>query len=214
MSVSTESIQSFVSATAPDYYDSHAREYVAATLDVDLSDLYDRFARYIPAGAKLLDAGSGSGRDTLAFLSRGYHLEAFDSSRELSVLSTRLTGVKTRCLRFQEFNEINKYDGIWACASLLHVPEEELMDAIRRLVLALKEGGALYMSFKHGTGERVAKDGRLFTDMTRDSLQAILKRVQNAVISETWVSEGEGRLKGRDRWLNVIVQKSSKEKRL
>jgi len=207
MRVSKESIQTETSVSAPDYYDAHAQEYVAATLDVDLSDLYDRFARYLPSGGKILDAGSGSGRDTLAFLARGYDVEAFDSSRELCALSARLTGVRTRCLRFQDLSDLDRYDGIWACASLLHVPEAQLRDAIHRLVLALKSDGALYMSFKYGAGERVSSDGRLYTDMTAEALRAILRQIPDAVVCETWISEGEGRLKGQGRWLNAIVRK-------
>src|SRR5262245_13291312 len=160
-----ESLANSATSTA-DFYDEHAEEYVASTLDLDLAALYSRFTHYLAKGNTLLDAGSGSGRDTLAFLAKGYDVDAFDSSKALCQLSTRLTAVATRHLRFQEFSDTAKYDGIWACASLLHVPKVELLDAIRRLVRGLRPRGVIYMSFKYGTRERTSHDGRFYTDMT------------------------------------------------
>ena len=47
------------------YYDVHAKEYAALTVKADMSPAYDRFLAYLPAGAAILDAGCGSGRDSL-----------------------------------------------------------------------------------------------------------------------------------------------------
>src|SRR5690606_22260482 len=146
-------------AQSLEYYERNAESYFKATRDADLSALYERFLRRLPKGARILDAGSGSGRDTLAFVRRGYAVSAFDSSAALCELSTRLTGVRTRVLRFQELEGEAEYDGIWACASLLHLSDAELPNAIGRLIRALKPDGVLYMSFKHGAGERVTEDG-------------------------------------------------------
>ncbi len=190
-----------------EYYDRYGKKYAESTLDVNLSELYQRFPKYLPPKARILDAGSGSGRDTLAFLTRGYDVEAFDSSRSLCELSTQLTGVKTRLLRFQDFEDVEQYDGIWACASLLHVPEAELPDAVNRLLRSLKHGGALYMSFKHGVGERVSSDGRFYTDMNTSHLEALFKSILGVKIAESWISQGEGDFKGQAEWLNAIVLK-------
>ena len=189
------------------YYERNAESYFNATRDADLSALYERFTRRLPRGAHILDAGSGSGRDTLAFLRRGYVVGAFDSSSALSELSTRLTGVQTRVLRFQELEDEDQYDGIWACASLLHVPEAELPDAIARLVRALKPGGLLYMSFKHGAGERVTEDGRFFTDMTNSRLRCLLHDLPGVKLEELWITAGEGKFQGHGEWLNALVSK-------
>ena len=190
-----------------EYYERNAESYFEATRDADLSSLYERFTRRLPPGARILDAGSGSGRDTLAFLRRGYSVSAFDSSPALCELSTRLTGVRTRILRFQELEDEEEYDGIWTCASLLHVPEAELPDAIACLVRALKPGGVLYMSFKHGAGERLTEDGRFFTDMTDDRLRWVLQSLSGVRLDELWMTAGEGQFHGRGEWLNALVSK-------
>lgn len=194
-----------------DYYAQNADKYAASTLDLDLTPLYERFLAYLPKGSLILDAGSGSGRDTLAFLKRGYVVEAFDASPELSAFSSRLTGVPTRVLRFQEFDDVNRYDGIWACASLLHVPKVELHETLVRLILALKFGGALYMSFKHGDDERIAEDGRFYSDVTEEELAALLSAIPDISIEEVWLSEGESRLKGKGDWVNAIVRRLTRK---
>ena len=190
-----------------EYYERNAQEYFNATCDADLTTIYDRFTRSLTKGGHILDAGSGSGRDTLAFLRRGYSVSAFDSSPALCKLSTQLTGVRTRVLRFQEFTDKEKYDGIWACASLLHLPTTELSDVIARFIRSLKCGAVLYMSFKHGAGERVSGDGRFFTDMTEDHLEGLLQKFPGLKLKEVWKTDGEGQFLGRGEWLNALVSK-------
>lgn len=191
------------------YYLDQAVAYTEATLSVDMSEIYDRFLGYLAKPAKILDAGSGSGRDTLAFKNLGYDVDAFDASPALCALSTELTGVPARVQRFQDFESEPLYDGIWACASLLHVQADELPDALRRLVHALKPRGALYISFKHGLGERHSEDGRFYLDMDEARLRAVLSFISDARLAEIWVSQGEGNRRGRDAWINAIVVKSS-----
>ena len=190
------------------FYERQARAYHDATLRTDISPLYDRFLPRIPPGGKILDAGSGSGRDTLAFLQRGFLVDAFDASPALCALSSALTGIRTKILRFQDFQSPTRYDGIWACASLLHVPKPELPDAVRRLIAALKPGGAIYMSFKHGDRERVTDDGRYFLDLDEPSLRALLTGFPGIDLVDLWISAGEGDFGGRGKWLNVIAVKA------
>ena len=189
------------------FYRDRAIAYSEATLGVDMSKVYDRFLGYLPKPAKILDAGSGSGRDTLAFKNLGYDVDAFDASPELCALSTELAGVPTRLERFQEFEPEPIYDGIWACASLLHVQAGELSDVFRRLVHGLKPGGAFYSSFKHGLEERSADDGRFFQDMDEVRLHALLSCISDVSVAEIWISRGEGFRIGREAWINAIVVK-------
>lgn len=190
------------------YYDRNAQAYFDATLNVDMSDFYDEFLRHILPGGRILDAGSGSGRDTLAFLKKGYEVDAFDSSPALAELSTKLTGVPTQVLRFQEFESAPLYDGIWACASLLHVPANELDDALARLLRALKPGGVLYVSVKYGSGERLADDGRHFVDFDKTGIRNLFAKFPDVTLMKTWISGGEGPLRGRDNWLNALALKA------
>lgn len=193
-----------------DYYEKNAAAYFEMTLRVDMTGIYDRFLGYVPEGGLILDAGSGSGRDTLAFLKRDYEVEAFDASAALCELSTRMTGIPARVLTFQEFERPPRYDGIWACASLLHVPKDELQDAVTRLIGALKPGGALYVSFKHGSGERISEDRRFYLDLDEATLRELFATFSDIELAEIWCSGGEGTQYGKDVWVNAIVLKTPK----
>jgi SAM-dependent methyltransferase len=189
------------------YYSRNARAYFEATAAIDMSAVYDRFLRHVSPAGRILDAGSGSGRDTRAFILRGYEVEAFDASPELCDLSTRLSGIRARVLRFQEFESPPRFDGVWACASLLHVPRAHLHEAVKRLVNALKPGGALYMSFKYGCKERIADDGRFYTDMDEQSVRDLFAVFRDMTVIDVWISAGEGTHHGKEAWLNAIALK-------
>lgn len=190
-----------------DYYERHARRYFEATLGVDMSALYQRFLAHVPAGGRILDAGSGSGRDTLAFRRLGYQVEAFDASPALCALSEEVTGIRPRLLDFREFSDGPRFDGIWACASLLHLPKSQLPEAVQRLINALRHGGVLYMSFKYGLEERVAEDGRFFSDMDERALKDLAAVLRGCSLEQNWVTHGEGRFSGAVDWINAILRK-------
>ncbi len=190
------------------FYDQNASSYFAQTSAIDMSSLYTRFLQHVRPRGRILDAGSGSGRDTVEFVKRGYEVDAFDASGSLCKLSAKLTGIETKHLRFQEFSSSPQYDGIWACASLLHVPEADLSDTIRRLVGALKPEGILYVSFKYGSGERISEDGRFYTDLNEPILRALFKPFPDMKLVDVWISAGEGALADKDQWLNAIARKT------
>ena len=192
-----------------DYYECNAEEYFSATAKGKTANAYPLFLDGLPRGGRILDAGCGSGRDTAFFLRRGYDVSAFDASAALCRLSTSLTGVSTRQLRFQEFDEIEEYDGVWASASLLHVPNVELPDCISRLIRALKPGGVMYMSFKHGSGERFAPEGRFFADQTPDNLQLLLDELRRIRTGKLWVTAGTVVYGDPTRWVHAVIRKRS-----
>jgi SAM-dependent methyltransferase len=187
------------------YYERNAARYSESTLNVDMSALYQRFLGYVPVGGWILDAGSGSGRDTLAFLKRGYRVQAFDASPTLAALSTRVTGVETKVMRFEDLAEVEKYDGIWACAALLHVRHANLPKVLARFARALKDHGVIYMSFKLGNGERIDEMGRFFTDMNKHTISQLVENEPRLNLAEVWITNGEDTLSGKEIWLNAIV---------
>ncbi|OPH51499.1 class I SAM-dependent methyltransferase [Vibrio campbellii] len=190
-----------------EYYDQNAQNFVAGTIDVNMEELYSHFVSLLPTQALILDAGCGSGRDTKAFLDMGYSVEAIDASLAMVNHATSYTGIQVIKKTFQEMGEKEKYDAIWACASLLHVPKDELFDVFTKLTTALKTGGIWYLSFKYGSEER-QKDGRSFTDMNEESIQLLLSKLGGLVNLKTWLTE-DARPDRKEKWLNVIVQKNT-----
>ena len=128
-----------------DYYETHADEYCRSTVALDMSSVYTRFLDKLAPDAHIVDAGCGSGRDTKAFLQRGYVVSAFDGSPQMARIASAYTGQKCHVLRFQEIEFRKEFDGVWACASLLHVPKCEMEDVLHRVVTALKPGGTCFV---------------------------------------------------------------------
>ncbi len=190
--------------TTTRYYTENARAFFADTVAVAMDPLYARFLPHIPPGGHILDAGCGSGRDSLAFLERGYRVTAFDASPSLAALAERHSGQPVRVLRLQDLEWSQTFDGIWACASLLHVPAAELPEVMGRLAGALRPGGVLYASFKYGRGER-ERQGRRFTDLDVAGLRALLAQVPGLTEPETWISEDLRPGRAAERWLNTLL---------
>lgn len=200
-------------ATTADFYDRNGGAYYNNTVNIDMGAIYSRFLKHLNLPSAILDAGSGSGRDTKAFLDLGYDVDAFDASETLANLSSRFTGRKTQVMRFQDFTSAKKYDGIWCCAALLHVPRSELKDALSRLIDALKPNGVMYVSFKSGETDRVSEDGRHFTDLSDNGLAEMLKSIDHKVdVVDLWYSSGESGSQQPSVWLNAILQKIAEEK--
>ena len=189
------------------YYDQRAVEFCANTVAMDMSELYAPFLQTIPPGGRILDAGCGSGRDSRAFLSLGFDVVPIDASAEMVRATKELTGLDAWQLGFEELDFDGEFEGIWACASLLHVTRRELSTVLARLARALKPNGVLYMSFKHGDGERV-EDGRLFNDMDEAKLCDALLNHPPLELSASWVSEDlRNDRGGRQPWLNAIARR-------
>lgn len=192
------------------FYDVNAETFISTTRDVDMSDMQQRFLAALPVvdgkPARILDAGSGSGRDALSFRMLGYEVEAFDVSPAMVAATREHAGVEAQQMRFEDFAWDHQFEGIWACASLLHVAEANLPTVIDRLVDHLTQGGVLYLSFKLGTGERI-KDGRRFTDMTEASIATLLDECPGLSAPDIWQSKDCRPDRAAELWVNAVVNK-------
>ena len=192
--------------TTINYYNTNADKFIENTLFVDFTQTQQRFLARLKKGAFILDFGCGSGRDTRYFLEQGFQVEAIDGSEEMCRLAARYTGVGVRHMLFQELSEKEKYDGIWACSSILHLPLQELAEVMDRMSAALKEKGIIYTSFKYGrfSGQR---NGRFFTDMTEDSFAEFMQKTEDLVTEEQWVTSDVRPERSEEKWLNLILRK-------
>ena len=101
------------------YYNENAQSFASGTVSVEFTEMQDKFLQKLNPGAYILDFGCGAGRDTKYFLDQGYLVEAIDGSEQLCQIASKHTGIKVRQMLFQELKVNEKYDGIWACASIL-----------------------------------------------------------------------------------------------
>ncbi len=189
-----------------DYYNRNFEQFISDTLGSDMSELYTMFLERISKDARILDLGCGSGRDSDYFLKNGYEVVAMDGSEEFCMIVKERLACEVHHLSFDEIRFENEFDGIWACASLLHLPKSKLPGMFNRLFLALKEGGVLYCSFKYGNfeGER---SGRYFTDLTEDTLEEVLRNVPHLKILSTYITRDVREDRKDQLWLNVMMER-------
>lgn len=188
-----------------EYYNQNAGAYVEDTFGADMSAARERFLKHIPAGGIIMDFGCGSGRDAKAFAEAGYNIVALDGSQELCNKAHEVLSQPVICCKFQDYRAMTKFDGVWACASLLHLSEEELTPVLHELTKSLKPGGVLYLSFKYGefAGER---NGRWFTDMTEEQLGELMDQFQSLTLIDQWITE-DVREDRNEKWINSIYKK-------
>lgn len=188
------------------YYNENAQSFASGTVSVKFTEVQDKFLEKLNPDAYILDFGCGAGRDTKYFLSRGYQIDAIDGSEQLCRIASKYTGIKVRQMLFQELDEKEKYDGIWACASILHLPKKQLREVLENMYAALKSEGWIYTSFKYGEfeGER---NGRYFTDFTTDTFKDFIHDMHGLKIEEQWITGDVRPGRGEEKWLNLLLQK-------
>ena len=189
------------------FYNQNASGFVQDTLNVEFTVLQEKFISLLPSGACILDFGCGSGRDTKYFLDKGFAVDASDGSEELCKIAEIYTGIPVKHALFSELNENEKYDAIWACSSVLHLPKDELKDVFGKMIKAVKPGGVIYTSFKYGDFEGYRGD-RYYTDFTKESFEEFLQDFPEVTIIEEWVSGDVRPGRGDEKWLNLILRKS------
>lgn len=188
------------------YYEANAPRFFEETRDVNMSPLYEPFLSRPRSGAHILDAGCGSGRDSLYFLDNGYDVTSFDASEAMVRLAAKHLGQPVLRLVFDQVGFEEHFDGVWACASLLHVPRRAMARTLGRLASSLKRGGTLYASFRYGNGE-VIRNGRLFTDYTEEGFEALLGVLPDLELVRTWRTADLRPEHADTTWLNTLSRR-------
>ena len=188
------------------YYDQNAASFSESTLHVDFTETQQAFLECLPSRAHILDFGCGAGRDTRCFLEQGYQVIAVDGSEALCKIASEYTGIPVNQMLFQDLDEVEKYDGIWACASILHLKKRELSDVLVKMRNALRKQGIIYTSFKYGDYEGMRND-RYFTDFTEELFVDFMKNIPGLAIEKTWLTGDVREGRGDERWINILLRR-------
>ncbi|TCO69063.1 class I SAM-dependent methyltransferase [Marinisporobacter balticus] len=190
-----------------DYYNKNAQDFVENTLKADMSKIYSRFEKHLKTGATLLDLGCGSGRDSLYFINKGYDVVATDYAEELVEHASQLLNHQVLQLDMRNLDFDDTFDAIWACASILHIPREEIVLVIRNCERALKKNGIFYLSFKYGDDETF-RNGRFFNSYNEESFQSLMDLFPSLKIIDIWKTADVRVGREEEQWLNIIVEKN------
>lgn len=188
-----------------DYYNKNAETFANGTADIEFSEMQDMFLSMLKKDASILDFGCGSGRDTWYFLQKGYRVTALDGSAELCRIAEEKTGIPVIQMDFNDFDEQDQYDGIWACSSILHLSKQELKNVLIHMEKALHNDGIIYTSFKYGDFSGV-RNGRYFTDFTEDSFRAFITEIGLLTVEKLWITRDVRPGRQDEKWLNTILR--------
>ncbi len=188
------------------YYNNCAEEYFDRTAHVEFDNLYDRFLKHVPEGGRIMDLGCGSGRDVYWFINHGYEAYGLDAADNLVIQARDKLGVPVEAGRIEAWSADEPFDGIWCCASLMHIDDEGINSFFKNLKHNLKPNGVLFMSVKEGIDTGMDKDGRYFKDFSEDYIKSFLNKNPELSLINTWHSEDK---MGRDtfRWLNALIKR-------
>ena len=187
------------------YYESNAEHYAAETIYADMSEQYQSVLPLLKKGAKILDVGSGSGRDACYFQKQGYQVTALEPSNNLCREIRKVFSGKIICSDIQNYRPTERYDGIWACASLIHLQEEEVLCFFRKIDMYLNDNGIVYASGKSGISTGEVADGRFFLEFTEQLVEKILTVNKQLQLEQLWYTEDVSGRRGF-RWLNVVLR--------
>lgn len=187
------------------FYEQHAAEYFERTVTADMAQLYERFLAMVPKAGRILDAGCGSGRDLCVFSRRGFRAMGIDASRALVAMAKSHSGAPCAVVRLEEIAYEKCFDGVWACASLLHLPKAMLAPVLQRLRRALVPGGVMFVSVQEGEGERLAPDGRFFAYYRNTEFVSAVKDA-GFVFIDAWGSDDVLPERTAHRWINVLAK--------
>jgi mutator protein MutT len=191
-----------------EYYDKNAFAYAEETNSLEVTSNLEKFISQLDTKAHILDLGCGSGRDTKTFLEKGYQVTAVDGSAKLAAIAEKRIGQKVNVTLFQNLNFPPTFDGVWACASLLHCPPQDLETTILNIYNSLLPDGLLYVSVKHGNSLATDNKSRLFTYFTEKYLKETVTKSGLFEVEEYW-SETKPLRNAEQKWLNVLCRKSA-----
>ncbi|MCO5965216.1 class I SAM-dependent methyltransferase [Sinorhizobium meliloti] len=146
-----------------------------------------------------MELGTGGGVDAAAIIGRGFDLDATDGSSELAAIASRRIGQPVKTMLFNELDAVGIYDGVYACASLTHVPRTDLRGVIEKVYRAMTENGVVWASFKAGAEEGSDALGRHYNYLSQDELMGL------------WRAAAPWREIGTEAWLGGAYDRKATE---
>ena len=189
-----------------DTYNKHISDYKELMSKEAKDTNLDLFMKMIVTKGKVLDLGCGTGSASLSLLKRGFAPFPIDASQEMIKAAESLLKIKARNISFDEIDEHNFYDAIWANFSLLHIRKNKFSDILKQLFFALKEEGILFFSLKRGVGESRDKLGRFYSYYEKSEVEKLLEK---ASFRTKTFSEGAsiGLAGEKEDWMGFFCEK-------
>ena len=190
------------------FYAAEAPVYTASGRS-GTSRQIDCFLDRLEPGAHILELGCGGGIDAGHMIERGFRVDPTDGVPEIAAKAEARLGRPVRVMRFGELDAHERYDAIWAAASLLHVPRESLPDVLARIHRALKPGGWHFASYKGGGAEGRDGLGRYFNYLSANEGRAFYEVAADWARLDIEEGLGGGYDCVQGPWIRILARKRS-----
>lgn len=189
-----------------EFYDTNASLFIESWMSADMKGEYEEFEKLVKQGGSILDGGCGSGRDSLYFLQKGYDVTAFDPSDEMIKYASQFTGLNVKKLRWENLADKDKYDAVWASASLYHVNRADMNAVFDKIADALKDNGILFASYRDRPDD-FEEGGRKFTSFDKNTFSKFIQ--ENGKFDIISIKERKDSRKGKEDeiWLFAFLKK-------
>ena len=171
--------------------------------------LLTEWLRHLPVDARLLDLGCGGGQDASNLRQRGYRVVGLDRTHALLAAGRRrepflpLVLADLRHLPFQAMS----FDGLWAAASLMHLPKPVARRVLTDLCSLVRPGGVMAATVTYGMKSGIVTDGwvpgRYFARWKKDELARAVRRAGWEILELKIITNCER----KGRWLNLLAQR-------
>jgi len=193
--------------TTIDYFNEKAQKCFDDAFTITERTNQDHFLSFLNSGASILDLGCGSGRDSRYFMDKGFDVTSADGSEGMCRLASQYLGTEVKLMEFNELDDVNQYDAIYASASIMHLEYEKLTELFPKMIRALKDGGIIFVSFKYGS-----EDGylgkRYYTYMNEERFAQMMKQFDELKVIEQGIFGNEHPGQPDFRWLWAILKKA------
>jgi SAM-dependent methyltransferase len=200
-----------IAATTLAHYEQSAVEFRAGTRDHDVRQNIDALLRHMAGGPPLtiLDFGCGPGRDLKTFAALGHTAIGLEGVAEFAAMARADSGCQVWQQDFLELDlPAQRFDGVFANASLFHVPSQELPRVLTELRAALKEGGVLFSSNPRGGNEEGWNRGRYGAYYDWQTWRRTLREADFVEIEHYY--RPSGRPREQQPWLASVWRKSDR----
>ena len=188
------------------FYNNNADIFFNQTVNEDMSSIYKIFIENLPnKNGSILDLGCGSGRDSKYFLKNGFEVLPLDLSSELSVKASEYIGQEVIIKDMRDIDYSDKFIGVWACASILHIKQDEIENLFFKIFNSLKKDGIFYSSFKYGE-KNYEKEGRNFTCFTEKKFFSLFPTLKEKTI-KIFITNDVRKGRENEKWFNIILKK-------
>jgi 2-polyprenyl-3-methyl-5-hydroxy-6-metoxy-1,4-benzoquinol methylase len=190
-----------------DAYRKNADAYHKTELSIDMSCFADKLIAMLAPGSSILDVGCGSGRDSKYFSDRGFNVTGIDLTPEFIDIASRYNPAATFRLRdMRNIESLNQsFDGLWSCASFLHIPASDAQGTLEGFNRILNPDGAMFLSVKKGEGEKTVpymnSTERFYTFYSQEGIERLVRAAGFDVL-ENSISIG------KDTFVNIYAKKN------